>query len=186
MDMISVELLTLIATDNFNIFITLLQVPTIGQRLCEWYPQMTARGKFITYKNNSGCKKSYLNNRLHSFNNQPAVEYATSGDKKWYWNGKLHRRDLPAVECVNGDKCWYWNGERHRENDLPAIEYATSGSKCWYWHGKRHRRNLPAIERANGIKEWYWNGKRHRRNDLHAIECANGRKEWFIHDKFIK
>jgi hypothetical protein len=124
MDTIPVELVTIIATDSFELFTTLLQVPTIGQRLCEWYPQMTARGKFITYKIDSGCKKSYLNNRLHSFNDQPAIE-DVNGNKGWCLYGKLHRdNDQPAIECVNGDKGWYWNGQQHRENDLPAVEYA--------------------------------------------------------------
>jgi hypothetical protein len=185
MDTIPVELLTQIAVNDLVLFTTLLQVPTIGQRLCEWYPQMTARGKFITYKNNSGCKYSYLNNRLHSFNDQPAIDYA-SGNKYWYRRGKLHRRDLPAIEGVSGSKEWYWHGKLHRENDLPAGEYAI-GAKEWYWHGQLHRENdLPAIVWPNGNKQWYWHSKRHRENDLPAIECADGRKEWFIHGKFIK
>jgi hypothetical protein len=51
-----------------------------------------------------------------------AFEYATSGIKFWYWNGKLHRRNQPAIERVNGDKHWYWNGQLHSRNQ-PAIEY---------------------------------------------------------------
>jgi hypothetical protein len=123
MDTIPVELVTIIATDSFELFITLLQVPTIGQRLCEWYPQMTARGKFITYKIDSDCKKSYLNNRLHSFNDQPAAEYE-NGNKYWYRHGKRHRRNLPAIEWCNGYKQWYWKGKCRRENDLPTIEWS--------------------------------------------------------------
>jgi hypothetical protein len=82
MDTIPVELLTIIATDSFELFITLLQVPTIGQRLCEWYPQITAREKFITIDTDSERTRTFLAGRLHSFNDQPAVKYATSGDKK--------------------------------------------------------------------------------------------------------
>jgi hypothetical protein len=135
MDTIPVELVTIIATDSFELFTTLLQVPTIGQRLCEWYSQMTARGKFITYKIDSGGKSSYLNNRRHSFNDLPAIEGA-NGDKYWYRHGQQHRRDLPAIEyATSGTKIWYWNGQLHRENDLPAVEYA-NGRKEWYIHGK--------------------------------------------------
>jgi hypothetical protein len=56
------------------------------------------------------------------------------GTKHWYINGKLHREDGPAIECVNGTKEWYINDKRHRE-DGPAIEYA-SGAKYWYINDK--------------------------------------------------
>jgi hypothetical protein len=134
MDTIPVELLTQIATDTFELFTTLLHVNTIGQRLCEQYPQLAAKEKFIRYIYG---KHSYLNNKLHSFNDQFATKHI-NGDKYWYRYGKLHRRDLPAVEFSDGSKFWYWNGKRHRENDLPAIE--------WYWNNKlHHNNNLPAI-----------------------------------------
>ena len=55
---------------------------------------------------------------------------------KRYYNaeGKLHREDGPAIECVNGDKYWWINNELHRE-DGPAIEYA-EGNKYWYLNNK--------------------------------------------------
>lgn len=62
------------------------------------------------------------------------VEVYANGDKSWYLNGKLHREDGPAVECISGTKYWYLNGKLHRE-DGPAIEYA-EGDKSWYLNGK--------------------------------------------------
>ena len=62
------------------------------------------------------------------------VEVDVDGTKYWYFNGKLHREDGPAVEYVSGTKHWYLNGERHRE-DGPAIEFI-SGNKYWYLNGK--------------------------------------------------
>ena len=56
------------------------------------------------------------------------------GDKRWYLNDKLHRKDGPAAECTDGRKYWYLNGKLHRE-DGPAIEH-TDGYKAWYYHGK--------------------------------------------------
>jgi hypothetical protein len=53
-----------------------------------------------------------------------------NGDKRWYFNGKLHREDGPAIEWADGDRYWYIHGNRHRE-DGPAIEYA-NGDKSWY------------------------------------------------------
>ena len=48
----------------------------------------------------------------------------------YYKDGKLHRKDGPAIEYPNGDKEWYLNGELHRE-DGPAIEYPNGGN-VWY------------------------------------------------------
>ena len=74
---------------------------------------------------------------------------------EWFLNGKLHRKNDPAVEYADGYKAWWVNGKRHRE-DGPAIEWA-DGSKEWWLNRKLHRENGPAIERANGTKEWYLN-----------------------------
>ena len=49
----------------------------------------------------------------------------------WYKNGKRHREDGPAIECLSGYKAWYQNGKRHRE-DGPAIEWANGGDKYWW------------------------------------------------------
>jgi hypothetical protein len=53
---------------------------------------------------------------------------------EWYFNGKLHREDGPAVERSDGYKYWYLNGKRHRE-DGPAVEWP-DGSKSWWINGK--------------------------------------------------
>jgi len=60
----------------------------------------------------------------------------SNGDKEWFLNGKLHRKDGPAVEHANGDKAWWLNDMLHRE-DGPAIEY-TNGYKVWYLNGKSY------------------------------------------------
>ena len=77
--------------------------------------------------------------------------------KAWYFNGKRHREEGPAIESSDGTKSWWLNGERHRE-DGPAIEYSNVGYKSWWLNGKRHREDGPAVEGANGYKEWYING----------------------------
>ena len=58
------------------------------------------------------------------------------GNKWWYFNGKYHREDGPAVEYANGDKFWYLNDILHRENG-PAIEYS-DGGKRWYLNGRHY------------------------------------------------
>ena len=57
----------------------------------------------------------------------------SNGYKEWYFNGKLHRVDGPAVEYSNGYKRWYLNGQLHRV-DGPAVEFS-SGDKAWWLNG---------------------------------------------------
>ena len=95
-------------------------------------------------------------------------------------DGKLHRKDGPAIEYANGNKFWLVNGKLHRKNG-PAVERA-DGTKEWLVNGKRHRKDGPAIEYANGDKEWLVNGKLHR-EDGPAIEWAVGDKVWYVNDK---
>jgi hypothetical protein len=77
------------------------------------------------------------------------------GDKRWYFNGKLHREDGPAIEYANGTREWYINDKLHRE-DGPAIEFA-NGTRAWYIKGKLHREDGPAVEYADGEKCWFIN-----------------------------
>jgi hypothetical protein len=92
------------------------------------------------------------------------VKVYADGTKKWYFNGKLHREDGPAIEYANGDKEWHLNGKLHRE-DAPAAE-DVDGNKSWWLNGKLHREDGPAIEYANGDKSWYLNGK-----EVARIKC---------------
>ena len=61
------------------------------------------------------------------------TEIDSYGDKFWYFNGKRHRVDGPAIEYSNGTKYWYLNGNIHRV-DGPAIEYS-DGDKQWFLNG---------------------------------------------------
>lgn len=90
----------------------------------------------------------YCDGKLHR-KDGPAIEYS-NGDKKWYTEGKLHRVDGPAVEYINGSKFWFFDDELHRE-DGPAAVYE-KGSKFWYIKGKLHRDDGPAVEHANRDK----------------------------------
>ena len=62
------------------------------------------------------------------------VEVYDSGLKRWFFKGKFHRTDGPAIECSDGTKYWYLNGKLHR-TDGPAVEYP-DGTKWWYLNGK--------------------------------------------------
>jgi len=56
-----------------------------------------------------------------------------------------------------GTTIWYFNGKKHRE-DGPAIE-SESGEKAWYIKGKLHREDGPAKTWEDGDKEWWLNEK---------------------------
>jgi len=160
-------------------------------------------------------KRWYKDGELHRENDLPTIERANGG-KEWHKNGvlqasltvdsdgdqkwknsdgKLHRLDGPAVECVNGTKMWYKDGKLSRDNG-PAVEYPSGTS--WYkdgvlqasltvgddgakrWEnadGKLHREDGPAIEYTDGGKRWYKDGELHRDSGP-AQECADGTKIW--------
>ena len=86
----------------------------------------------------------------------PQPETDEEGNVHWYWKGRLHRDDGPAIECVDGFKAWCRNGRFHRD-DGPAVEWPNE-FKSWYRNGQLHRDDGPAIERADGTKVWYRNG----------------------------
>jgi len=95
---------------------------------------------------------------------KPELIIDSFGNKCWYFNGKLHREDGPAVEYADGGKSWWLNGEYHRI-DGPAVEWG-DGTEEWYLNGKLHRIDGPAIEFINGNKKWYLNGKEVKKEDV--------------------
>jgi hypothetical protein len=46
--------------------------------------------------------------------------------------GILHRDDKPAIECTDGYKAYFFNGKRHRDNG-PAVEYGSY--RAYYFNG---------------------------------------------------
>ena len=61
------------------------------------------------------------------------VEFS-SGEKRWYLNGKLHNDQGPAVVYPNGEKRWFLNGELHNDHG-PGVIYP-NGEKRWFLNGK--------------------------------------------------
>jgi hypothetical protein len=57
------------------------------------------------------------------------VKYRSYGIE-WFKNGKLHRKDGPALEIINGKKHWCKNGELHRK-DGPAVEFPDGYQEYW-------------------------------------------------------
>ncbi|RTK95490.1 MAG: hypothetical protein EKK64_06625 [Neisseriaceae bacterium] len=95
---------------------------------------------------------------------------------------KLHNTNGPAVIYKNGREEWYFEGKRHRE-DGPAVD--SENIKIWYKKGLRHRENDPALIKDN-LKVWYERGLKHRTSPLPAVEYyieneKVSRAEWWNH-----
>ena len=71
-----------------------------------------------------------------------------NGDKFWYKDNMLHRKNGPAVELKNGNKVWYQDGQRHRMNG-PAIELYEN---FWYIYGEQYSEKEYKIK----IKQTYF------------------------------
>lgn len=67
-------------------------------------------------------------------------------ETEWFFNGKRHRLDGPAIEHPDGAKWWYVNGGLHRL-DGPAIKYS-DGQKAWYIDGKLVTKEQHALLRS--------------------------------------
>ena len=78
------------------------------------------------------------------------VKVYANGDREWFIDGKLHRKDGPAVECASGFKGWYIDGKLHRR-DGPAVEYA-DGLKFWYLDGIKLTKEQHKIQ-TNPVKD---------------------------------
>ena len=86
------------------------------------------------------------------------MKVSINGSQYWYFNGKRHREDGPALIESGGAQYWYHHGKRHREDGPALIE--SDGSQYWYLNDKLHREDGPAIVFSNGERRWYLNGKR--------------------------
>ena len=149
-------------------------------------------GKYLLkFKN---CKIYVENYKIHR-DIDSAVEW-DNGTKEWYYKGKLHRENKPAIVCekykkrkkepgelIHGPqliayikKAWYHHGKCHRIG-APAVEMS-DGTKEWYINDLLHRVGGPAIEWSDGGKEWYQNGELHRISGP-AIEKGNDTKAWY-------
>ena len=74
----------------------------------------------IFYKNSCGeCWKIF--DKLHSFDDKPAVIY-TEDTKIWCQNNIYHRdNDQPAVIYLSGRQEWWLNGKFQRDNSKLTV-----------------------------------------------------------------
>ena len=46
----------------------------------------------------------------------------TTGDKRWYLNGELHRTGGPAIEYSDGSQEWWINGIEYSEEEFDQVK----------------------------------------------------------------
>lgn len=101
----------------------------------------------------------------HSFDDQPS-SVTNSNTKFWYYHGKKHREDGPAVLWADGDCDYYQNGHLHRVGGPARCR--TSGTDpsthyyFWFQNGKMHREDGPAWIYGADSFQYFVNGKPHR------------------------
>lgn len=103
--------------------------------------------------------------------------------KIWYYKGKVHKEDGPAIISDGGARqMWYLWGRLNREGG-PAVEYA-NGTCEWWFEGRPHRIGGPAIIRSNGSWEWHIHGIMHR-IDGPAMQNSDGNLSWWWMDNCL-
>lgn len=108
--------------------------------------------------------ETYLKEKLHSFNNRPAIiEYDAYGlvaQEEWYENGIQHRDGKPAFIKFTGNKVicekYIKNGLLHNEKAPAEVNYKT------HYHGGSYTTKLYS-------ESWYKNGQLHREGDNPAF-----------------
>jgi hypothetical protein len=60
-----------------------------------------------------GRKKLWINNDLRCIDDK--------GSKFWFFKGKFHRENGPAIEWSNGTKDWYFNHIEYSEQEWLKI-----------------------------------------------------------------
>ena len=112
-----------------------------------------ATGKIIHDRNKSVCSQITIEklitlDELYKLTNGKFVR--NNGDIEHYQNGRLHRKNGPAIEHANGNKEWYINGKRRCKNDGHAVEN-TDGYKLWFENGNWYDVDGFPIKRNNGM-----------------------------------
>lgn len=69
-------------------------------------------------------------NELHSINDHPAIE-TLNGAKNWYFDGKLHRENGPAIIDSNGYYSFWLNGEFYGTNVQKWLENHPNKDKAF-------------------------------------------------------
>ena len=149
-------------------------------------------------------ESTYYRGLLHSYMDKPAKITTKRTDptfkkEEWYYSGKLHRQEGPAVINVNKNlkaENWYYDGVRHRIGGPAVISESHDNNQFlgkveqWHYNGKLHREEGPANITMMPMytnQEWYYDGKRHRTDGPAVLTTDNDdgeiyEEEWYVDD----
>lgn len=118
------------------------------------------------------------------------INRTQSGRVEYFYKGKRHRDEGPAVIFSTGTQHWYQHGRHHREGGPAIIRYdKRTGNniaieEIWLRNGVRHRTDGPArIRHPHRIEEpadiYHRGAIYHRRAEVSIC----GRKEYWFEGK---
>ena len=121
-------------------------------------PEISIKIKIIKRESYTVTAYGYLNQDgefIEHLEDAPAY-FCFVGYERWYFNGKIHRVNGPAVIRDYGREEWYQNDLRHRVGGPAIVD--PDGTEIWCQNGLYHRLDGPALMRSDGTKEWWING----------------------------
>jgi hypothetical protein len=189
------DILTLIAHVSIPAYRVLLALPRFGRRslqslsavsfsliyeryftICTTTDRTVAEEWMIASQHPRGGP--YRHHR-HHLDGPACITYHLNGQKAtetWYYKGLQHHPSGPAyIFCnSNGQKeeeLWYCRGQLHRFDGPACIRYFNDGQKFmedWYLYGQRHRVDGPATIYADGRMEYFLHDKYYTKEDYEA------------------
>lgn len=174
--MLPVEILHVIAAESPLAYRALLSLPPFA-----WSLDPGIIADYMIHFGHSveidgRCTRWYYHGKPHRLDG-PAVENI-HGTSFWYKEGKLRRADGPSIIYVTGYREWYFEGRLHRL-DGPATGGCVYGGESWWQNGKMHRVGGPAQVFYDGSKRWLQNGLLHGIGGP-AVEDLEGMHEWYF------
>ena len=167
---------------------------------CQYFLNGIEYNKEEFYKKIMNKNKPSVKEKVYTaeeFNKLPINERTgclkhSSGEKRWFKEGKYHREDGPAIEYANGDKEWYKEGKLHREEG-PACEYYDGTKKYWlkdvYYSSEKGfkqalaklNKDKPVIkEKVYTVEEFF---KLPVNKRTGCVKYSNGDKRWIKRGK---
>jgi hypothetical protein len=107
----------------------------------------------------NGTKTNKEKKEIHKGGDKPAYVVYSTGETQYWYDGKLHRQNGPAIIRHDGQHLeFFHNGLQHNENGYAII--CKNGVKYYFVNNKLHRDVGPAIDTGDPSRNRrYINGK---------------------------
>ena len=140
-------------TDEYDLEDTIELGPTVllKEKIWNWYKEQGTQDKIKEINIEDGKLILKLNTEVWNFS----------------YNDNPYFDNIIFIDDDNV-KYWYFKGKCHRE-DGPAIEWP-SGTKKWYQYDLLHREDGPAIENIKGLNQWWFKGNKYSKEQYFMIK----------------